>query len=73
MLVSHTCNPSYLGGRDQEDCGSRASPGKYFQRPHLQNNQSKVDWSCGSSGRGLLCKLEGLSSNSNPTKKTNPI
>jgi hypothetical protein len=20
-LVAHTCNPSYLGGRDQEDCG----------------------------------------------------
>jgi hypothetical protein len=24
------------------------SPGKYFLRPpHLQNNQSKMDWSCG--------------------------
>jgi hypothetical protein len=22
-LVAHTCNPSYLGGRDQEDCGSK--------------------------------------------------
>jgi hypothetical protein len=20
MLVAHTCNPSYSGGRDQEDC-----------------------------------------------------
>jgi hypothetical protein len=23
-------NPSYSGGRDQEDCGFGASPGKYF-------------------------------------------
>jgi hypothetical protein len=22
-LVIHTCNPSYLGGRDWEDCGLR--------------------------------------------------
>jgi hypothetical protein len=21
MPVAHTCNPSYSGGRDQEDCG----------------------------------------------------
>jgi hypothetical protein len=31
--------------------------------PHLQNNQSKMDWRCDSSGRVLLCKLEALSSN----------
>jgi hypothetical protein len=24
-----------------------ASPGKQLKRPHLQNNQSKVDWQCG--------------------------
>jgi hypothetical protein len=22
-LVAHACNPSYSGGRDQEDCGSK--------------------------------------------------
>jgi hypothetical protein len=21
--VAHTCNPTYSGGRDQEDCGSK--------------------------------------------------
>jgi hypothetical protein len=31
-LVAHTCNPSYSGGRDQEDCGSQASLGKYSSR-----------------------------------------
>jgi hypothetical protein len=24
--VAHTCNPSYSGGRDQEDCGSKPVP-----------------------------------------------
>jgi hypothetical protein len=23
--VAHTCNPSYSGGRDQEDCGSKSA------------------------------------------------
>jgi hypothetical protein len=27
--------------------------GKYFARPPLQNNKSKMDWRCGSSGRGV--------------------
>jgi hypothetical protein len=26
------------------------------QEIHLQNNQSKMDWKCGSSSRALLCK-----------------
>jgi hypothetical protein len=25
VLMTHACNPSYLGGRDQEDHGSRPS------------------------------------------------
>jgi hypothetical protein len=34
--------------------GSRfeASRGKYFARHYLQNNQSKMDWSCHSNSRG---------------------
>jgi hypothetical protein len=27
-LVAHTCNPSYAGGRDQEDCGFNPISGK---------------------------------------------
>jgi hypothetical protein len=27
-LVAYTCNPSYSGGRDQEDRGSKPTPGK---------------------------------------------
>jgi hypothetical protein len=26
--VSHACNPSYSGSRDQEDQGSKLTPGK---------------------------------------------
>jgi hypothetical protein len=28
VSVAHTCNPSYLGGRDQEDRGSKPALGK---------------------------------------------
>jgi hypothetical protein len=28
VLVAHGCNPSYLEGRDQEDCSSKPAPGK---------------------------------------------
>jgi hypothetical protein len=30
-LVTHSCNPSYSGGRDQEDCGSKPARGNSFQ------------------------------------------
>jgi hypothetical protein len=39
---------------------------RFKARSHLQNNQSKMDWKCGS---GLLCKLEALTSNPRATKK----
>jgi hypothetical protein len=37
--VAHTCNPSYSGGRDQEDPGSKSVLGKkfsslYLKKPH---------------------------------------
>jgi hypothetical protein len=28
VLVAHACNPSYSGGRDQEDCGSKPARAK---------------------------------------------
>jgi hypothetical protein len=36
VLVAHACNPSYLGGRDQEDWGSKPVP-----RLPLQGSSSK--------------------------------
>jgi hypothetical protein len=38
-------------------------------KAHLQNNQSKMDWRCGSSGECLLCKHEALSSNPSLNKQ----
>jgi hypothetical protein len=35
VLVAHTCNPSYSGGRDQEDHGSKPAQAK---RPSLEKN-----------------------------------
>jgi hypothetical protein len=46
MLVAHTCNPSFSGGRDQED-RFKVSPGKYFTRPYLKKTHYKkgpVEW-----------------------------
>jgi hypothetical protein len=50
-LVAHTYNPSYLGGWDQKDHGLRPVWANSSWRPHLQNNQSKMELTCGSSNR----------------------
>jgi hypothetical protein len=41
LEMENTCNPSYSGGRDQEDWQFEASPGKQFARPYLKNTQHK--------------------------------
>jgi hypothetical protein len=47
-LVAHACNPSYLGGRDQEDYRLRPA------RPYLKNTQCKKELvKSDSSGRAL--------------------
>jgi hypothetical protein len=38
--VAHACNPSYSGGRDQEDHSSKPALGKQFSRPYLEKNPS---------------------------------
>jgi hypothetical protein len=45
--LAHTYNPSYSGGRDQEDHGSKSAPGKQFSRSYLKENHHKkglVKW-----------------------------
>jgi hypothetical protein len=39
VLAAHAC---YLGGRDQEDHGSKPAPSKQFERPYLKNTQYKT-------------------------------
>jgi hypothetical protein len=34
--VAHACNPSYLGGRDQEDCGSKPARENSSARTYLK-------------------------------------
>jgi hypothetical protein len=41
-LVTHTCNPSYVGGWDREDRGSKPAQ-MNTSWDYLQNNQSKTD------------------------------
>jgi hypothetical protein len=46
MQVAHTCNPSYSGVKDQEDCNSKPAQTDSL-RPFLKNIQSKkglVEW-----------------------------
>jgi hypothetical protein len=42
-------------------------------KTHLKNNQSKMDWRCGSSGREPALQALSPSSNPGPTKKINYI
>jgi hypothetical protein len=61
-LVIHTCNSSYLGGRDQEDLGLRPSP-------------KWAKWTGGTAEvvELLLCKCKAPSSNPSPTGKKKKI
>jgi hypothetical protein len=42
VLVSHTCYPSYSGGRDQEDCSSKPAWANNFMRPYLKKPFTKI-------------------------------
>jgi hypothetical protein len=39
--MSHTCNPSHSGVKDQEDCCLNLAPGKQFSRPYLEKTHHK--------------------------------
>jgi hypothetical protein len=39
-VVAHTCNPSYLEGRDQEDQGLKPALANIMS-PYLENTQHK--------------------------------
>jgi hypothetical protein len=54
VLVAHTCNPSYSGGRDQEE----TSLGKEFLRPYLEKTHYKRRASRVAQGVGPDFKLQ---------------
>jgi hypothetical protein len=41
LRMAHTCNPSYFGGRDQEDLSWKPALGKYFGRLYFRKNPSQ--------------------------------
>jgi hypothetical protein len=40
-MVAQACNPSYSGGRDQEDHGSKPALENSFARPYLEKTHHK--------------------------------
>jgi hypothetical protein len=39
--VAHVCNPSYSGGRDQQDCGVKPAWANSFRDPISKNPSQK--------------------------------
>jgi hypothetical protein len=39
--LTHTCNPTYSGDRDQGDRGLKPALGKQFERPYLKKTITK--------------------------------
>jgi hypothetical protein len=68
VLVAHTYNPRYLGGWDQEDCGSRPAWANSSQNPISKIIRTKWTGGVAQAVEFLLCKCEALNSNPNPTK-----
>jgi hypothetical protein len=64
--VAHTCILAIWEADTKRI--TAASLSKQFLRPHLQSNQSKMDWSVDQGVECLLCKHEAVSSNPHPTK-----
>jgi hypothetical protein len=64
--VAHTCNPSYSGGRDQEDHSSKPTQANSLQDPILKNPSQKI---------GLVewLKVKALSSSPSTAKKSHFI
>jgi hypothetical protein len=58
--VAHACNPSYSGGRDQEDCGSKPARANSLGDPisKIPSTKRAMEW----------LKVWALSSSPNTTK-----
>jgi hypothetical protein len=49
--TDYNLSPSYSGGRDQEDCGSKPAQANSFERTYLENTITKKGWWSGSKCR----------------------
>jgi hypothetical protein len=71
-LVTHTCNPSYSGGRDQEDHSSKPVPANSSVRPYLEKPITK--WAGGvAEGVGPEFKPQHLKKKNKKKKKKKGI
>jgi hypothetical protein len=72
--VVHACNPSYSGGRDQEDCGLKPARANSLQDPILKNPSQKQNKTKQKNRKkiGLVewLKVKALSSSPSTAKKT---
>jgi hypothetical protein len=57
-LVAHTCNPSYSGGRDQQDRGSKPAQSNSSTRPYHKKNPSQKRAGRVAQGVGLEFKAQ---------------
>jgi hypothetical protein len=48
VQVAHACNPSYSGGRDQEDNGLKPDGANSFRDPIWKTHHDKKSWWSGS-------------------------
>jgi hypothetical protein len=70
LPVAHICKTSSLGGWDQENQGLRlARADSLWKRLHLQNNQSKMDWRCGSNDKVPALQTQSQVQTTVPQKK----
>jgi hypothetical protein len=65
--VAHACNPSYSGGRDQEDCGSKpaqenSSQDSSSKKVHHQNGAVEVAQGEGPEFKIQYCKNKAIRS-----------
>jgi hypothetical protein len=54
--MAHSCNPSYLGGRDQEDRSSKPARANSSVRPCLEKNHHKT--SAGGVAQGISSEFK---------------
>jgi hypothetical protein len=61
--VAHACNPSYLGGRGKEDCGSKPVQAIVHETLSRKYPKQKGAGEVAQAIEYLLSKCEALSSN----------
>jgi hypothetical protein len=69
--MAHSCNPSYLGGWDQEDWDLRPAQANSSQDPIATITRAKMNWRCGSSSNApaLQARSTGFKPQSYHQKK----